>query len=515
MFKLLAIVLLLAAVGDCQLLRDEERPTRYVLPYSGLSGAEEPEPKEEHYYKPNRRSERIPATAYQYDEAEEDYYRPQPPPQPRQKVETESYRYQATTPSHKDYEEILKNNHLVRLRVAAKKQTQPPTHSHSPQQPVEQYLKEVNPTTKTAYQRPTNYLRFNGQSPALKQEQNEETPLKQQPYRYILQPDLQQQKSYQQYQYESQQDSTKPVPPKTPHFNLVAYQNALIAQQKLLAAENQEEGPAKSSIYVSQNIPKKTKKQKSTPSRQSSTQQYDYYPQVAPQRPTYSPEAASLRYQQPLTSRNVYQKNEASLQVEEPLLYPEQRERELEYQTQAPARAPKQRTTTRLPRRKPKYQTEEPVDDYQPPAPKYQHDDPAFDYHSGSLKYQDEPAYRRPLPRPTKPSKYEEQTEAKDDYLYQPLPKYQRERENVPRRPHSHYPPEPEVRPSRYLSRQQYQEESKQLPQYQTADLAYQPTAEVPVRQTGRGPSVSYRQELQNSSVRYYRNLGNPTSYVE
>jgi hypothetical protein len=96
-------------------------------------------------------------------------------------------------PSHKDYEEILKNNHLVRLRVAAKKQTQPPTHSHSPQQPVEQYLKEVNPTTKTAYQRPTNYLRFNGQSPALKQEQNEETPLKQQPYRYILQPDLQQQ----------------------------------------------------------------------------------------------------------------------------------------------------------------------------------------------------------------------------------------------------------------------------------------------------------------------------------
>lgn len=145
----------------------------------------------------SRRAERIPATAYQYDEAEEEYYRPQP--QPRPKAETESYRYQPTTPSHKDYEEILKHNHLVRLRVAAKKQSQPPTpqqqqqqQQQQPQQPVEQYLKEVNPTTKTAYQRPSNYLRFNSQS-AVKQEQSEETPLKQQSYRYILQPELQQQ----------------------------------------------------------------------------------------------------------------------------------------------------------------------------------------------------------------------------------------------------------------------------------------------------------------------------------
>lgn len=128
------------------------------------------------------------------------------------------------------------------------------------------------------------------------------------------------------------------------------------------------------------------------------------------------------------------------------------------------------------------------------------------------MKYQDEPAYRRPLPRPTKTSKYEEPSDSKDDYLYQPLPKYQ---QNPPRRPPTQYAPEPEVRPSRYLSRQQYQDESKQFPQYQAADLAYQPTAEIAVRQVGRGPSVSYRQELQNSSVRYYRNLGNPISYVE
>ncbi|XP_063929538.1 putative mediator of RNA polymerase II transcription subunit 12 [Zophobas morio] len=551
-------VLLVAIGGNCQLLRDEERPTRYVLPYSGLTGGEEPEVADDkHYYKPNRRAERIPATAYQYDEAEEEYYRPQP--QPRPKAETESYRYQPTTPSHKDYEEILKHNHLVRLRVAAKKQSQPPTpqqqqqqQQQQPQQPVEQYLKEVNPTTKTAYQRPSNYLRFNSQS-AVKQEQSEETPLKQQSYRYILQPELQQQKPYPQYQYEPQQESPKSAP-KTPHFNLVAYQNALIAQQKLLAAENQDghDSPSKSAIYVSQSV-KKSKKQKTTPTRPTSTQQYEYYPQVPPQRPTYAPESASSRYQQPLTPRNVYPKNE-NFQVEDSLLYPEPKE--LEYQTQAPTRATKQRTT-RLPRRKPKYQpTEEPQEEYHPVS-KYQ--DEQYDYQP-SLKYQDEPAYRRPLPRPTKPSKYEDQGDGKDEYLYQPVPKYQRERESLPReslpreslsreslsreslsreslprdslpreslpreslpreslprRQQPQYAPEPEVRPSRYLSRQQYQEESKQLPQYQSADLAYQPSAEVAVRQTGRGPSVSYRQELQNSSVRYYRNLGNPTSYVE
>lgn len=186
----------MAITANCQLLRDEERPTRYVLPYSGLAGGEEPEVAEEKtYYKPNRRSERIPATAYQYDDTEEEYYRP--PPQSRQKVESETYnsRYQQTTPSHKDYEEILKNNHLVRLRVAAKKQSHP-SQSQSqpqPQQPVEQYLKEVNPTTKTTYQRPLNYLRFNSQSALKQQEQNEETPVKQQSYRYLLQPEPQQQ----------------------------------------------------------------------------------------------------------------------------------------------------------------------------------------------------------------------------------------------------------------------------------------------------------------------------------
>ncbi|EFA11436.2 adhesive plaque matrix protein [Tribolium castaneum] len=469
MFKIFSIVLL-AIAANCQLLRDEERPTRYVLPYSGLSGGEEPEAAEEkNYYKPNRRSERIPATSYQYDDAEEEYYRPQP--QSRQKAESDSYssRYQ---PSHKDYEEILKNNHLVRLRVAAKKQSQPS--QSQPQQPVEQYLKEVNPTTKTAYQRPLNYLRFNSQSALKQQEQSEETPLKQQSYRYLLQPEPQQQKSYQQYQYESQQDSIKPVQQKTPHFNLVAYQNALIAQQKLLAAaeNSQEENQSKSSLYVPQNV-KKAKKQKTTPSRQSS-QQYDYYPQVPPQRPNYTPE--SPRYPQSLPSRNAYQKSEANYQVEDPLLYPEPKE--LEYQTQAPARSSKQRTT-RLPRRKPKYQTEEP-EEYQPAS-----DDQGFDYQPSSLKYQDEPTYRRPLPRPSKPAKYEEPSEAKDDYLYQPLPKYQ---QNTPRRPQ--YSPEA----GRYLSRQQYRDESKQLPQYQAADLAYQPTAEVAVRQVGRGPSVSYRQ---------------------
>ncbi|XP_044256397.1 pollen-specific leucine-rich repeat extensin-like protein 1 [Tribolium madens] len=483
MFKIFSIVLL-AIAANCQLLRDEERPTRYVLPYSGLTGGEEPEVAEEkNYYKPNRRSERIPATAYQYDDAEDEYYRPQP--QSRQKVESDSYssRYQ---PSHKDYEEILKNNHLVRLRVAAKKQSQPS--QSQPQQPVEQYLKEVNPTTKTTYQRPLNYLRFNSQSALKQQEQNEETPLKQQSYRYLLQPEPQQQKSYQPYQYESQQESIKPVQQKTPHFNLVAYQNALIAQQKLLAAaeNNQEENPSKSSIYVSQNV-KKAKKQKTTPSRQSNTQQYEYFPQVPPQRATYTPEVP--RYPQSLPSRNAYQKSEANFQVEDPLLYPEPKE--LEYQTQAPTRSSKQRTT-RLPRRKPKYQTEE-TEEYQPgPPSKYQSEDQSFEYQPSSLKYQDEPTYRRPLPRPSKPAKYEEPSEAKEDYLYQPLPKYQ---QNPSRRPPApQYAPEPEVRPSRYLSRQQYQDESKQLPQYQAADLAYQPTAEVAVRQVGRGPSVSYRQ---------------------
>ncbi|RZC39585.1 PAX-interacting protein 1 [Asbolus verrucosus] len=491
--------LILAIGANCQLLRDEERPARYVLPYSGLGGGEDPEvAKEDHYYKPNRRSERIPATAYQYDETDEEYYRPQPRP----KVESDNYRYQPTTPSHKDYEEILKNNHLARLRVAAKKHTQPPTpqpqlQSHAQvqaqaqaqaqAQPVEQYLKEVNPTTKTAYQRPANYLRFNGQSSALKHDQNEETPtLKQQPYRYVLQPDLQQQKSYPQYQFESQQESIKP---KTPHFNIVAYQNALNAQQKLLAAENsREEGPSKSPVYASQNASKKTKKQKTTPPSRQSTQQYDYYSQVAPQRPTYTPEAGSVRFQQPLTPRNLYPKSESNFQVEDSLLYPEHKE--IEYQTQAPARASKPRTT-RLPRRKPKYQTEEPPEDFQRPLPKYQQqDDETYDYSPSALKYQDEQLYRRPLPRPTKPSKYEEQTEARDDYLYQPLPKYQRE--NLPRRPPPQYPQDPEVRPpSRYLNRQQYQEESKQLPQYrEAADLAYQPTADAPVRHAGRGPKT-------------------------
>lgn len=83
----------------------------------------------------------------------------------------------------KEYEEILRQNHLARLRVAAAKR---PNHSHN-QPPIEQYLKEVNPTTKTNYQRPTNYLRFSEQSAPIKQERPEESQVAEPAFRYLLQ----------------------------------------------------------------------------------------------------------------------------------------------------------------------------------------------------------------------------------------------------------------------------------------------------------------------------------------
>lgn len=68
---------------------------------------------------------------------------------------------------------------------------------------VEQYLKEVSPTTKTVYQRPSNYLQFNVNQQGARalpasivqqqqQQQIENSQPKQEQFQYRLQPEPQQ-----------------------------------------------------------------------------------------------------------------------------------------------------------------------------------------------------------------------------------------------------------------------------------------------------------------------------------
>lgn len=302
----------------------------------------------------------------------------------------------------------------------------------------------------------------------------------------------------------------KPVP-----FNLVAYQNALNARQKLLAeASNVENNNPQSSIYVSQNVHKKTKKQKNTASRGSTRQQqdtqkqYDYHQQNAPQQ-TYTPEPAPLRYQPAV--KNIYSKTDNIYTGDSPLFYNDPRQ--VEYQPQAPVRTPKvpKQRTTQPPKRKHTYETDESIEEYPEnkfqAEPKYATEDLPYEYQTND-KYVDESVYRQPASKLPKQQKYENrQIDVKDDYAYASLPKYQEKKT-------SSSVVGAEVRPARYFNRpQHYQEETRQFPQYQLADQIYQQTVNVPVKE--EGPRASYRQDLKSSNVRFYRKLGESESSLE
>lgn len=83
------------------------------------------------------------------------------------------------------------------MRVAAKKQSQPKIQVQQEQQEqqqqqqhaVEQYLKEVDPTTKTSSRRQT-YLRYTDQEQSHKDAHEEPSNSRQHLYKYVPQADL-------------------------------------------------------------------------------------------------------------------------------------------------------------------------------------------------------------------------------------------------------------------------------------------------------------------------------------
>lgn len=306
-------------------------------------------------------------------------------------------------------------------------------------------------------------------------------------------------------------EQVKNVPPK-PRYNLLAYQNALLTQQKLLSStENdngEEESDSKSSIFVSQNIQKKPVKKPTISTEKQTNQLYAYYPQVPPtahllKNPTYKPEPT--RYQLPQVARPVSHKPN----FKETLEYPEAKG---EYHTQQPIRQIQK--PGRIPVKKIKYQSE--VEDNS--QPQYQQND-----HPTHLYYQPEVVQFR---RPAKPVKeqyiqpLEQTSEIKSHRLpYQPEGFLQYHSKYQPdvlgRRPLVHYRPEVQTQQTNLQnSGQNYPQESRLFPRYQQpSDLVQYQSGFDPSGYRGRGTSVPYRTQLQNP--KFYRNLENPVSYVE
>ncbi|XP_060516088.1 uncharacterized protein LOC132695689 [Cylas formicarius] len=162
-----------------------------------------------------------------------------------------------------NYEQISKSR-FSRVRLQPK------------QQPiVEQYLKEVTPTTKTVYN-PKIYVRY--QQPSSTAD-TRDTISKQSPYQYASQ-------SQSQHTPEIQ----LPEPPKKPsgHLakgNILAYQNALIAHQNALYEQQraadlikQQNSPSKSAIYIAQKIQQRPAvKELPKPVQASNEDEVNYY----------------------------------------------------------------------------------------------------------------------------------------------------------------------------------------------------------------------------------------------
>ncbi|KAJ8936480.1 hypothetical protein NQ314_012343 [Rhamnusium bicolor] len=436
-----------------------------------------------------RSSQRVPSPTYQYNSEdanqEVEYNYPT-----HQQIEASTENYPST---QRDFEQQI----TKRLGLAKKPL-------------VEQYLKEVTPTTKTVYnQRPGNYLRLNGRANKHQTEETQRSILKQSPFQYVLQSDLQQKAQAQpQIQYEipepksAQSQQINELQPQT--GDLSSYQNALLAHQKVLESENQED-ISRSSIFVSHTYPKKPLRKIVNPKQSPVDEDVDYYTQLQQKQPQIyeAQQPAQVRYQ----ARVPYTKPDTTYQAstEEPLIYQQEKYH-------------------------PEYQTS-------PEASKYQSADPTYEYQTAAKS--DEPTavqYQRPtalrqgpkyLPEP-KTFRYQPATVEEPEMKYQQVRIPTRQQEALikyedaiaklqsqeldrtrQQKVRQQFQGEIQETPVRY--RLQYAEESQQVPNQEESEAEYvRPEQPSRYRPAGRGAAIAYRQSLQNSNVRYYRNLGRP-----
>ncbi|XP_018565665.1 uncharacterized protein LOC108906789 [Anoplophora glabripennis] len=242
---------------------------------------------QENYYKPLRRED---TRVYQYTSEETN----QEADYTQQQADQDPENYPFAQRGHRQQ--------IGRRRIPAKKQY------------VEQYLKEVPPTTKTVYnQRSGNYLRLNSQPHdrgIKEQTELQRSILKQPSIQYIVQSDLQEKSGTQQqikYVIPEKPAQLRSSDQQSNSATLTAYQNALLAHQKVLETEGQDETSSRSSIYVSHSIPKKPVRKivKPTPrdedaERYTQLQQYE----VQQKQPGYEQPSAEVMYQAKLEYPN-------------------------------------------------------------------------------------------------------------------------------------------------------------------------------------------------------------------
>lgn len=299
----------------------------------------------------------------------------------------------------------------------------------------------------------------------------------------------------------------------------MAYQNALLAQQKLLqATENQEETASKSSIYVAQTIPKKpTKITKTKPLHQQQIirqnvqpqQQIDYQAQLELQQqkllqlqqssPLYAQQQQLLQQPQQQSTRQQEQQPTHQQQIKyhtipqqdriptsAPVAY--QRD-EINYQTgedyqeSQTYRQPKQKVFPQKTRPVKYYtgnneQFEEQTYEYQTtPVYKYQNDEQ-------ELTYQPKPLPKRPLPLTNKP--YEPKIKYQIDNNHQSQVKYQQQPQATADESVLQYQT---TRHNQQIPKRHHQQQPQEYQQHQTPILrrpALNPhyQSEAPVRQS-------------------------------
>ncbi|CAH0562205.1 unnamed protein product [Brassicogethes aeneus] len=369
------------------------------------------------------------------------------------RYETEQAEY-ALQRNAKDYEQLIKSQY-AQLR----------------QPNVEQYLKEVTPTTKTVYnQRPESY-RLNAQSNGIKN--REQTNTGRPPVRYVLQNE-QRQPSQPQYQFQNP-DQVKQYELQGPSSNVV-YQN-------LPRVEESAEEPSKSQIYVSQSIakkPTKLKQLKPKPYEQQQQPNGEYYRQLQ----IYHQQ----RQQQLEQLQQIQQNKPRDFEPSQLISYETPQGQKVEYQEETPSYPDPSpvRQQSKRPNGPIRYQLEQP-----------QYESPEQVEYQRPTEYQQKPKqHPKYLPEPK--TRYQTSPIEESSPPEEALAKYQASIKKYHQAQSPRYQPQEisyQPQPSKY----QYSEESQPVPQYKDFDgVVYERPQSIRSR-----PDTRYKQYLQGPNVRY------------